>query len=236
MCNLNKIKIDRTLMNSNISHKFRISEIFYSIQGEGTRAGMPCIFIRLQGCKLRCVWCDTKYALKDKEFEMSLTGKEIKEIVKQYNCNYIQFTGGEPLEQREIIPLMTDFCNDNYIVSLETNGHEDIGMVDSRVIKIMDIKCPGSHMQQFNNYENLKYLNPNDEVKFVITDRDDFDWAINMVTENLLIERTAAVLFSPVFGVLAPELLSKWILDSHLNIRLQLQIHKFIWEPETRGV
>jgi 7-carboxy-7-deazaguanine synthase len=217
-------------------HKFNLSEIFFSIQGEGTRAGLPCIFIRLQGCKLRCIWCDTKYALKDNEAELVLTGEEIISKVKSYNCNLIQFTGGEPLQQKEIIPLMKYFCDKDFLVTIETNGHEDIKELDNRIVKIMDIKCPGSHMEEFNNYDNFNYLNSHDEIKFVIADRNDFEWAKKIIKKYSLFEKTNTILFSPVYGTMEPAILSKWILEDNLKVRLQLQIHKFIWSPETRGV
>jgi 7-carboxy-7-deazaguanine synthase len=233
---LSTLKTIKDMQESYLNYKFNLSEIFYSIQGEGTRAGMPCVFVRMQGCKLRCIWCDTKYALKDNDVELELTGEEIITKVNLYNCNFLQFTGGEPLQQKGIIPLMKYFCDNNYLVSIETNGHEDISDLDKRIVKIIDIKCPGSHMQQFNNYNNFNYLNPKDEIKFVIADRNDFDWAISITNKYSLLEKTNTILFSPVFGTMDSALLSKWILEDNLKVRLQLQIHKFIWSPETRGV
>jgi 7-carboxy-7-deazaguanine synthase len=215
---------------------FNISEIFYSIQGEGTRAGLPCVFVRFQRCKLRCRWCDTPYALKFKGEGISLSAKEIIEKIEKFHCNLIQITGGEPLHQENTIPFMKELCNLKYSVMLETGGSEDISEIDKRVVKIMDLKCPGSKMLKFNNYENIKYLNKKDEIKFVIADKNDFDWAVDTVNKYRLTEKVSAVLFSPVFQSLKPEKLAAWILKSNLPLRLQLQIHKYIWDPNKRGV
>lgn len=216
--------------------KFNISEIFYSIQGEGTRAGMPCVFVRLQGCNFRCSWCDTPYALDSNENAEILTGRQILERASSYKCNFIEFTGGEPLFQKDSVSLINDFVEEGFLVAIETNGYHSFENIDLRAVKIMDIKCPGSKMKSFNNLDNLRYLTNNDELKFVILDKKDFDWAVDFITENNLFEKTGTILFSPVFGLLEPVKLANWILDSKLPIRMQLQIHKFIWEPNTRGV
>jgi 7-carboxy-7-deazaguanine synthase len=216
--------------------KFYISEIFYSIQGEGLRAGLPCIFVRMQGCMLRCGWCDTKYAQDIDHGGILLNGDEIISRIKEYNCSFIEFTGGEPLHQLNVLPLMKYLCDEGFLVALETNGHVDISPIDRRVIKIVDMKCPGSSTSHFNNYKNFEVLLSQDEVKFVISDRNDFDWAKEKVTEYSLHKKAAAVHFSPAYGLLEPEQLSKWILEENLSVRLHLQLHKYIWEPCKRGV
>lgn len=216
--------------------KFNISEIFYSLQGEGTRAGLPCVFVRLQGCELRCSWCDTEYALDLKKKELMLNGKQIFEKVSNYDCNFVTFTGGEPLMQKSLIPLMSFFCDKGFTVALETNGHQDISEIDSRVIKIMDLKCPGSEMSKNNRFGNIKFLTKNDEIKFVIANRADFEWAKEIIQKYSLAGKVAAILFSPVFGSISAEELAQWILDTHLPFRFQLQLHKFIWGQNTRGV
>ena len=215
---------------------FNISEIFYSIQGESTFAGMPCIFIRLQGCNYSCEWCDTKYAQDEKQKENILNTKEILQKVKKYECNYICFTGGEPLMQAGADKLLAHFCDEGYTVSLETNGYYSIKEIDTRVIKIVDFKCPSSKMDNMNNFENIKYLNKNDEVKFLIADRNDFDWAKEVLNKYQIVEKVNTVLFSAVFNCLNPEKLAEWILQDNLPVRLQLQLHKYIWEPNKRGV
>lgn len=216
--------------------KFYISEIFYSIQGEGLRAGLPCVFVRMQGCMLRCGWCDTKYAQDIEQGGVLLKGEEIISRIQEFKCNFIEFTGGEPLHQFNVLPMMKYFCDEGYTVAIETNGHVDISPVDPRVIKIVDMKCPGSATSQFNNYKNFDVLQPMDEVKFVISDRKDFDWAKTKVIVYALDKKAAAVHFSPAFGLLEPEQLSKWILEENLPVRLHLQLHKYIWEPCKRGV
>ncbi|OGU56563.1 MAG: hypothetical protein A2X64_00655 [Ignavibacteria bacterium GWF2_33_9] len=216
--------------------KFNISEIFYSIQGEGSRAGMPCVFIRLQGCNFRCDWCDTPYALESNDDAEWMTGAQILEKVNSFECDFVEFTGGEPLFQKDSVDLINDFVDNGFLVAIETNGYHTFENLNSAAVKIMDIKCPGSRMQRFNNPDNFKYLTQNDELKFVVLNKSDFDWAVNYIKENDLFAKVSIVLFSPVFGKLEPVQLSEWILESHLPIRLQLQIHKFIWEPNTRGV
>ncbi len=215
---------------------FNISEIYISIQGEGLRMGELCTFVRLHGCMLRCVWCDTPYALDAKSGGIKMNGCEIIEEVEKLNCKFIEFTGGEPLMQENVIPLITYFCNNNFTVAIETNGHCDISKIDYRVIKIMDIKCPDSKMSKFNNYDNIKHLNRNDEVKFVIKSRNDFDWARSIMDKYELDKRVGAVLFSPVFNEVDLKEFAKWIIEERLPVRLQLQIHKFIWGAIERGV
>lgn len=216
--------------------KYNISEIFYSIQGEGTRVGRPCVFIRFQGCELRCDWCDTPYALEIKKEEKLMTFEEIIESVRKYDCPFVMFTGGEPLYHKGVNELIKWFCDNEFEVVIETNGHQSIAGIDKRANFVMDIKCPGSTMQKFNNFENLRYLKKTDEVKFVIKNREDFDFAIEVIRKYNINEIVNNVLFSPVFGELDPEILAKWILEIKMNIRMQLQIHKIIWHPNTRGV
>ncbi len=220
----------------NKNNMLNISEIFYSIQGEGTRAGLPYVFIRLQGCKLRCKWCDTPYALKLKGEGELMTIDKIISVIKSYQCNFIQITGGEPLHQENVCQLMKMLCTRKYTVVLETSGAVDISMVDKRVIKIMDLKCPGSDMVKLNKFENLNYITKKDEIKFVIADKSDFDWAIGIIEKFELFNITKNLLFSPAFNIVEPETLATWLLESEKPVRLQLQIHKYIWEPNKRGV
>jgi 7-carboxy-7-deazaguanine synthase len=216
--------------------EFNISEIFYSIQGEGTRAGMPCVFVRLQGCRLRCSWCDTPYALEIKQVEQMMTSTEILEKIYSYNCKFIEFTGGEPFEQPNIHEIMKILCDEGFVVAVETSGYIDVSYIDTRIIKILDIKCPESGMSKKNNFNNLININSTDEVKFVIASKTDFDYAVNIINQYDLTKRTAAVILSPVFGKIENIDLAEWILGSGLNIRMQLQMHKYIWEPDKRGV
>jgi len=216
--------------------KFNLNEIFYSIQGEGTRMGMPFIFIRLQGCFLRCVWCDTPYALDRKKIEKLKTGQEILDEIAKFNCKRIMLTGGEPLEQEDVFDFITLLLNDDYEVVIETNGQVLTDKVDNRAFKIIDFKCPDSKMSNKNNFKNVDYLNKYDEVKFVIASTDDFHWSIAKIKEYNLDKKVDTILFSPVFDTMEPKLLAEMILSQHYNIRMQLQLHKFIWEPNTRGV
>lgn len=219
------------------ANKFlNISEIFYSIQGEGTRAGLPCVFIRLQGCNFRCSWCDTPYALDTSHQESLLSFQQIIDSVLKFNCNFIEFTGGEPLLQPSVIDLINFFANSGYIVAIETNGTQSFANIDPKVVKIMDIKCPSSKMFRFNNFENFNFLNKNDELKFVVQDFDDFQYALRIISEYSLDNIVDNILFSPVFGLCEPKDLANWILSAHKSFRLQLQLHKFIWHPNTRGV
>lgn len=209
-----------------------INEIFFSIQGESSYAGLPCVFIRLTYCNLRCVWCDTEYAF-DEGRKMSLD--EILHEVERYGCRLVEVTGGEPLAQDGVHALMTMLCDRGYEVLLETSGSISIAAVDSRVRRILDIKCPGSGMAKHNVWENLECLKPTDEVKFVVSNKEDFDWAAEVIRRYRL-ESRCPVLISPVFGDVQPVDVAQWIMESKLNVRLQMQLHKYIWEPETRGV
>lgn len=219
-----------------LNYKFNISEIFYSIQGEGSRAGLPCVFVRLQGCELRCWWCDTDYALDLKQKAESLSGKEILHKIQLTGIKFVTITGGEPLNQKAVIPLMSLLCDKGYLVALETNGHIDISEVDKRVIKIMDIKCPNSGMAKFNNFNNLKYLDKKDEIKFVVANREDYDFAKKIIQEHKLLEIVDVINLSAVFGKLPEKTLAQWIIKDAFPVRLNLQIHKYIWGPNTRGV
>ena len=214
----------------------KLSEIFFSIQGEGTRAGMPCIFIRLHGCGLRCSWCDTPYALNHREGGEWKSFAEIRQQIATYSCQFVEFTGGEPLEQPEAHLLINELLDDGYTVALETGGHMDISSCDSRLIKIVDFKAPGSQMTKRNRYENIQFLTNHDEVKIVCASLEDYEWAKNLILEHDLTNRVANVLISPVFGQVDPLLLVEAILRDGLNVRFQLQLHKFIWEPDARGV
>lgn len=223
-------------LNSLYNLDFNISEIFYSIQGESSRAGMPCVFVRFQGCEIRCSWCDTAYSLDIKQKELSYKGIEIIREIEMYNCNYILFTGGEPLYQPNTVDLMNFLADSGYLVSVETNGHQDISMIDNRVVKILDLKCPGSGMEKYNNYKNLDYLTNIDEIKFVIKDKNDYLWAKEKVINLNLNDKVYNVIFSPVFNQMDYQELANWILADNLPVRMQLQIHKYIWEPNQRGV
>lgn len=216
--------------------KYNVNEIFYSIQGEGSRSGKPCVFVRMQGCLLRCSWCDTPYALERKQTERLMDIDEIMSEVAQYDCKFLMLTGGEPLEQKEIGELVKVALSLGYEVVIETNGQQDIGKVPKEAVKILDIKCPGSAMHKKNNYDNIKLLDAKDEVKFVIKDRADYEWALERCSEFYLFNRVKEVLFSPVFGAIEPIDLANWILNDKLDARMQLQMHKFIWEPNKRGV
>jgi 7-carboxy-7-deazaguanine synthase len=203
----------------------RVTEIFRSIQGEGMRAGFPCAFIRLTGCSLRCVWCDSEYAFYG-GLEMSV--EEAAEKALAIGTDLVEVTGGEPLEQEGVYPLMARFLDAGRTVLLETGGHIPLDRVDPRVVKIVDVKAPGSGMQSANLPENLEKLTPSDEVKFVLADRRDFDWALRLVSENDLDSKNV-VTFSPVWEALSPSDLADWIRDSGRRIRLGLQLHKLLW-------
>ncbi len=210
-----------------------VNEIFFSIQGESSWMGFPCVFVRLTYCDLRCVWCDTKYAFYE---GTEMTIDEIIEKVKSYNCKLVEITGGEPLLQENSLKLMQRLCDENFTVLLETGGHRDISKVDPRVHIIMDIKCPGSKMNHRNRWENINHLTKKDEVKFVIKDRTDYEWAKDVINRFNLTEKVGTILFSLVFGEIEPITLVEWILEDKLPVRFQLQMHKYIWAPNTRGV
>lgn len=194
--------------------------------------GLPCVFVRLTECDLRCTYCDTEYAFYEGE-ERSL--ESIIETVQSYGCNLVEITGGEPLLQDEVYPLMSRLCDLGYDVMLETGGHILVDKVDPRVKKIIDMKTPSSGMLKRNDYRNLEIASPSDEIKFVIGSRLDYDWSKKVMEEYRLAERLT-VLMSVVFGELSPQTLAEWILADRLRVRFQLQMHKYIWSPETRGV
>ena len=203
----------------------KISEIFYSLQGEASRAGLPTVFVRLTGCPLRCLWCDTEYAFTGGQ-DMPLAA--ILEAVAAYGAKQVCVTGGEPLAQNNCLPLLRALCDAGHDVSLETSGAIDIAAIDSRVARIVDVKAPGSGEAKRNRWENLELLTARDELKFVLKDRADYEWARQVVIERGLAARTP-LLFSPVQGALAPRELAEWILADRLPVRLQLQLHKLLW-------
>jgi 7-carboxy-7-deazaguanine synthase len=210
-----------------------VNEIFHSIQGESSYTGQPCVFVRLTACDLRCSWCDTPYAFHEGR-KMSVD--DVMAVVEHYGCSLVEVTGGEPLLQREVYTLMSRLLGAGKTVLLETGGHRSIAEVPPDVIRIVDVKCPGSGESAKNHWENINYLTPRDQVKFVLKDRGDYEYARDVVTREDLAAKVAAVLFSPVHGVLDPKLLAQWILGDRLPVRLQLQAHKYIWDADTRGV
>jgi 7-carboxy-7-deazaguanine synthase len=210
-----------------------VNEIFHSIQGESTHVGEPCVFVRLTACDLRCVWCDTTYAFYEGR-KMSVD--DVLEAVDRYGCPLVEITGGEPLLQQDVHPLMTRLLESGKTVLIETGGHRPIDTVPPGVVRIMDVKCPGSGESEKNDWANLTRLTERDQVKFVIADRRDYEFARDVVRTESLSGRVAAVLFSPVHGQLPARELAGWILVDRLAVRLQLQAHKFIWPPDTRGV
>jgi 7-carboxy-7-deazaguanine synthase len=211
----------------------RIDEIFYSIQGEGTRRGRPCAFVRLTGCPLRCVWCDTSYAFSGGS-EMGIT--EVLEALVPYPTRLVCVTGGEPLAQASVHELMESLLEQGYTVLLETSGALDIRGVDPRVHRIVDLKAPGSGEEARNLWSNLDALGPGDELKIVLADRGDYEWAKSRLLEHRLERRVAAVLLSPVHGVLDAATLAAWILEDGLPVSLQQQEHKLLWPGVERGV
>jgi 7-carboxy-7-deazaguanine synthase len=210
----------------------RVTEIFFSIQGESSHAGKPCVFVRLTGCSLRCIYCDTKYSYAGGR-EMSLN--EVLSTVESYPARLVELTGGEPLEQEEAYPLMGSLLDRGYMVMLETGGHINIGRVPKPVIKVVDIKCPDSHEGHTVCWENIDLAEPHDEFKFVIMSRPDYEWSKKIYLERLS-QKPNTVLFSPSHDELPPVNLARWILDDGLPVRLQLQIHKYIWGADVRGV
>ena len=206
--------------------ELRITEIFHSLQGETSTTGLPTTFVRLTGCPLRCGYCDTAYAFEGGS-KMALG--DIMATVKDFGARYVTVTGGEPLAQPQCIELLKDLCDAGYRVSLETSGAMPVNDVDQRVVKILDLKTPGSGEVNRNLYENIPLLTSHDEVKFVICDRQDYDWSCLKMDELGLADRAAEVLFSPSQGQLAPKQLAEWILQDKLDVRMQLQTHKFIW-------
>ena len=210
----------------------KVNEIYQSIQGESSKAGLPCVFIRLTYCNLRCTYCDTEYAFYEGK-EKSVD--EIIKEVKKYGCKLVEVTGGEPLVQEESLDLMKKLCDEGFDVMLETGGSLPIENVDKRVLIVMDLKCPSSKMEKKNLYENIEHLKPADEVKFVIGNREDYDWTKEVIAKYDL-RNKCKILFSVVFGELEPVTLVNWIIEDKLDVRFQLQMHKYIWHPETRSV
>jgi 7-carboxy-7-deazaguanine synthase len=210
-----------------------VNEIFHSIQGESTHAGERCVFVRLTACDLRCSWCDTPYAFYEGR-KMSVD--DVLARLDEYGCPLVEITGGEPLLQEGVYELMERLLTSGHTVLLETGGHRPIDRVPSAVVKIVDVKCPGSGEAEKNCWSNLDRLAVHDQVKFVVRDRADYEFARGVVVDKRLVSRTAAVLFSPVHGELDPRALSEWVLADRLPVRVQLQLHKLIWSPSTRGV
>ena len=210
------------------AERLRITEIFYSLQGEAATVGWPTVFIRLTGCPLRCGYCDTTYAFQGGEW---WTLESILDEVKKYQTRFITVTGGEPLAQKNCLLLLTRLCDAGYQVSLETSGALDISAVDPRVSTVMDIKTPSSGEVEKNHWENLSVLKPIDQVKLVIANREDYDWAVSIAKQHQLADK-CTVLFSPVQGQLEPRLLSDWILQDQLPVRFQIQLHKVLWDNE----
>jgi len=213
--------------------KLTINEIYFSVQGESTWAGLPCVFVRLTFCDLRCTYCDTEYAFYEGK-KRSLG--EIVDDVLTFDCPLVEITGGEPLLQRNALPLMAMLADADRTVLLETSGAHDISAVDPRVHRIMDLKTPGSGEVERNLFSNIDYLTSRDEVKFVIGSREDYEWSRTQLRDRRLADRCRAVLFSPIFGRIDPREIVELILADKLPVRFQLQMHKFIWTPTQRGV
>jgi 7-carboxy-7-deazaguanine synthase len=210
----------------------RVTEIFHSIQGESTYVGQPCVFVRLTGCPLRCTWCDTDYSFYG---GTTFSIDEILSKVREYGCQLVEVTGGEPLAQPEALPLIARLCDAGYTVLIETSGAIDVQPVDQRATLILDVKCPGSGMTDRMHWPNLDCLTAKDEAKFVLASRADYEWACGIIAQYRLTER-CTVLFSPVFGSLDLRPLAEWMLADRLSVRFQLQMHKYIWAPDMRGV
>jgi 7-carboxy-7-deazaguanine synthase len=210
-----------------------INEIFYSVQGESTYAGRPCVFVRLTACDLRCSWCDTTYAFHEG------TKQSVERVLAEvdaYRCPLVEVTGGEPLLQADVYPLMEGLLARGRTVLLETGGHRSTARVPAGVVTILDVKCPGSGESEKNDWTNLERLQPRDEVKFVIKDRIDYEYAREVVARHDVGRRAAAIHFSPVHGVMDARTMAEWVLADNLPVRVQLQLHKYIWDPATRGV
>lgn len=210
-----------------------VTEIFKSIQGESTFAGLPCIFVRLTGCNLRCHWCDTAYAFHGGR---KMTVEAVAESVHRMGGKLVEFTGGEPLLQKEVYALADNLLAEGYRILVETSGERFLGNLAKPVVKIMDVKCPGSGESEQFCYDNLDVLERKDQIKFVILDEQDYAYASGFMAEHRLRERVDEIIFSPVFGQLLPRTLAEWVLRDGLDVRLGLQLHKFIWDPDTRGV
>ena len=216
------------MTRENALNKLRITEIFFSLQGESTTVGLPTVFVRLTGCPLRCQYCDTAYAFQGGEW-MELD--DIIQQVAEFQTRHVTVTGGEPLAQKPCLELLRRLCELDYQVSLETSGAVDIAGVDERVIKVMDIKTPASGESEKNRLENIEYLLPHDQVKFVICDRQDYEWAKDVLQDYALTDK-CEVLFSPSTGQLKPTQLADWIIEDRLAVRFQLQLHKILWGDE----
>lgn len=216
----------------NNSEILRLTEIFHSIQGESSFAGQPCVFIRLTGCPLRCTWCDSEYTFYG---GTDMTVAEVLDKVRGYGCPLVEVTGGEPLHQSQALTLIERLCSEGFTVLVETSGAIDIAPVDQRAHVVMDVKCPGSGMADRMRWENLGLLRPKDEAKFVIKDRADYEWACSILKQYDLPGR-CTVLFGPAFGALELQQLAEWILADRLPVRFQAQLHKYIWNPDMRGV
>ena len=210
-----------------------VNEIFHSIQGESTHTGRPCVFVRLTGCDLRCVWCDTPYAFHEGR---KLDVDEVVAAVEQYRCDLVEITGGEPLLQEDVYPLMDRLLATGATVLLETGGHVSVARVPAAIVKVVDVKCPGSGECDRNAWDNLSRLTDRDQVKFVIADRVDYEFARDVVRRHTLETRCGTVLFSAVHHLLPPARLAEWMLADRLPVRLQIQLHKLLWGAETRGV
>jgi 7-carboxy-7-deazaguanine synthase len=210
-----------------------LNEIFYSVQGESTYAGRPCVFLRLTACDLRCSWCDTPYAFYE---GAKRPLSEVLDEVDRFDCGLVEVTGGEPLLQESVYPLMEALLERGKTVLLETGGHRSTARVPEGVVTVIDLKCPGSGEAGRTDWSNLDRLRPRDEVKFVVADRGDYEYAREVIAQHRLAGRVAAIHVSPVHGVLHPRTLSEWVLADSLPVRVQLQLHKYIWDPQTRGV
>ncbi len=208
--------------------QLRISEIFYSLQGETSRVGLPTVFVRLTGCPLRCTYCDTSYAFSGGQ---NMEIAQILDEVALHHAHYVTVTGGEPLAQKNCLELLKALCDAGYDVSLETSGALDVSGVDARVVKVLDVKAPGSGEVGRNLWANLDYLTPHDEIKLVLSGEADYAWARDVLTGHALDEK-CAVLFAPVQGKLSPTALAEWILRDHLPVRMQVQLHKLLWGDE----
>ena len=218
----------------------QITEIFRSIQGESTYAGLPCIFVRLTGCNLRCVWCDTAYAFHGgKKMTVDEVMAEVRNLSERDGkrvVTLVELTGGEPLLQKEVLPLADILLEDHYRVLIETSGERYIGELPEAVVRVVDVKCPDSGEGGTFNMENLDALGPHDQIKFVVASRIDYEWARDFLKTHRLEKKVEAVIFSPVFGKLEARPLAEWILADGLPVRMGMQLHKFIWDPETKGV